>query len=224
MGIVGLLQVSAPAKNSQLELSLPYSSFILPALGLSTGLAQLLSQLDTRQTHFGVSFDGQAAFPSVDREIQIRELYSCGETGDILQYSKCTYENTVSRMKQNGKVSREIVEYKGARQGHKRSSGHFKSYINPCLITADTSQLGFYIGPICVSVICIADDTYVLSGNPRSLQGLVDIIGHYGRRYRLIFGAEKTKVTVTGSTHDMKYYSENNVWTFHDYKLKVSSV
>ena len=178
--------------------------------------------LDTRQTCFGVSFDGQAAFPSVDREIQIRELYSCGETGDILQYSKCTYENTVSRMKQNGKVSREIVEYKGARQGHKRSSGHFKSYINPCLITADTSQLGFYIGPICVSVICIADDTYVLSGNPRSLQGLVDIIGHYGRRYRLIFGAEKTKVTVTGSSHDMKYYSENNIWTLQGDKLKVS--
>ena len=178
--------------------------------------------LDTRQTCFGVSFDGQAAFSSVDRAIQVRELYSSGESGDLLLYSKNTYENTVSRMKLDDKLSREISEQKGAREGHKRSSGHFKVYINPCLVTADSSKLGFYIGPVCVSVICIADDTYVLSGNPRSLQGLIDIVGHYGKRYRLIFGPEKTKVTITGSNHDMQYYLENNIWTLYGEKLTVA--
>ena len=72
-------------------------------------------------------------------------------------------------------------------------------------VLANSPQLGFYIGPICVSAVCIADDTYVLSNDPRNLQGLINIAGHYGRRYRLIFGASKTKVTVTGSKHDMKY-------------------
>ena len=43
--------------------------------------------LDTKQTCFGVSFDGKAAFPSVDRDILVRELYSCGERGDLLEYS-----------------------------------------------------------------------------------------------------------------------------------------
>ena len=47
--------------------------------------------LDTKQTCFGVSFDGQAAFPSVDRDILVRELHACGETGDLLEYSKNTY-------------------------------------------------------------------------------------------------------------------------------------
>ena len=42
--------------------------------------------LDRKETCFGVSFDGQAAFPSVDRAIQVRELFSCGETGDLLEY------------------------------------------------------------------------------------------------------------------------------------------
>ena len=106
-------------------------------------------------------------------------------------------------MKQDGKLSREFREYKGSRQGHKRATGHFKTYINPCLTAANSSQLGFFIGPICVSAVFIADDTYVLSGDPSSLQGLIDIIGHYGRRYRLIFGADKTKVTITGSQHDV---------------------
>ena len=178
--------------------------------------------LDTKQTCFGISFDGQAAFPSVDRDIQVRELYSCGETGNLLEYSSNTYKNTVCRMKQGGKLSREIREYKGNRQGHKRAAGNFKSYINPCLTAVNSSGLGFHIGPICVSVICVADDTYVLSGNPRDLQGLVNIIGHYGKRYRLIFGADKTKVTVTGSRQDIQYYSSIPIWSLYGEKLNVS--
>ena len=108
---------------------------------------------------------------------------------------------------------------RGSRQGHTRASGHFKSYINPCLIVA---KLGFYIGPICVSVVCIADDTYVLSSDPRHLQDLINIIGHYGRRYRLIFGADKTKVTVTGSKLDMKNYLDLEVWSLYGDKFTVS--
>ena len=59
-----------------------------------------------------------------------------------------------------------------------------------------------------MSVICIADDTYVMSDDPRKLQAAIDIVGHYSKRYRLVFGADKTKVTVTGSKHDMNYYEE----------------
>ena len=168
--------------------------------------------LDTKQTCFGVSFDGKAAFPSVDRDIQVRELYSCGESGDLLQYSCNTYKNTVCKMKQDGKLSREFNEYTGSRQGHKRAAGHFKTYINPCLTAANSSELGFSIGPICVSAVCIADDTYVLSDDPRKLQALINIIGHYGKRYRLIFGADKTKVTITGPKVDMRYYQDINLW------------
>ena len=178
--------------------------------------------LDRKETCFGVSFDGQAAFPSVDRDIQVRELYSCGESGDLLNYSKNTYQNTVCKMKQDGKLSREFTEFKGSRQGHKRAAGHFKTYINPCLNAANSSNLGFCIGPICISAVCVADDTYVLSGDPRSLQGLVNIIGHYGKRYRLTFGADKTKVTVTGSKHDILYYQDINIWTLYGEKLTVA--
>ena len=125
-------------------------------------------------------------------------------------------------MKQGGKFSREILEFKGSRQGHKRAAGHFKAYINPCLTAADDSELGFNIGPICISAICFADDTYVLSNKARYLQALVNIIGHYGKRYRLVFGADKTKVTITGSKHDMQYYQDVNFWSLYGEKLVVS--
>ena len=178
--------------------------------------------LDTKQTCFGVTFDGKAAFPSVDRDILIRELHGCGENGDLLQYSSNTYKNTVSHIKQDNKLSREFREFKGSRQGHKRAVGHFKSYINPCLTATNSSQLGFWIGPICVTSFCIADDTYVLSGDPRKLQDIINIVGHYGRRYRLVFGADKTKVTITGSNIDMKYYKDVNIWSLYGQKLVVA--
>ena len=75
--------------------------------------------------------DGDAAFPSVEREIQIRELYSVGERGDFLKYSSNTYKNTDCYLKLDGKISRRITEFKGNRQGHVRASGHYKAYVNP---------------------------------------------------------------------------------------------
>ena len=178
--------------------------------------------LDTKQTYFGVSVDGKAAFPSVDRDIQVRELYASCETGDHLRYSNNTYQHTVSHVKQDGKLGRQFTEFKGSRQGHKRAAGHFKSYINPCLTAASSSELGFWIGPICVSCVCVADDTYILSSNPRKLQGLINIVGHYGRRYRVIFGADKTKVTITGSKHDMNYFQDINIWSLDGEPLVVT--
>ena len=201
-------------------------------LGFTKGISYLMAAvergecqryaLDTKRTCYGVSFDGQAAFPSVDRDILIRELHTSGESGDILQYSNNTYQNTVSHMKQQGKLSRVISEHKGQRQGHKRAAGNFKSYINPCLTTTNSSQLGFWIGPICVTCLCVADDTYVLSGDPRKLQAIINIVAHYGKRYRLRFGADKTKITVTGSRQDMSYYKDINLWSLGGATIPVT--
>ena len=201
-------------------------------LGFTKGISYLMAAvergecqrhaIDNKKTCFGISFDGKAAFPSVDRDIQVRELHSCGESGDLLKYSHNTYQNTFSHVKQNGVIGRQFCEHKGCRQGHKRASGHFKSYINPCLQAANSSNLGYWIGPICVSCVCVCDDTYVLSGDPRQLQALVDIIAHYGNRHRVVFGADKTKVTITGSKTDMNYYADINIWSLGGEKLTVA--
>ena len=148
--------------------------------------------------------------------------FSIGEDGDYLEYSRNTYTNTTAHMRQSKLLSREFREEKGNRQGHKRAAGNFKTYINPCLTSSNSSQLGFNIGPICITSVCIADDTYVLSDDPRKLQAAIDIISHYGRRYRLTFGADKTKITVTGSVHDMNYYRDIPFWTLNGQYIEVS--
>ena len=177
--------------------------------------------IDNKQTCFGVSLDGEAAFPSVEREIQVRELYSVGERGDILEYSRNTYRNTECYIKQEGLLGRKFTEHKGNRQGHSRASGHYKAYINPCLLALNDSKLGFYIGPICITAVTVADDTYVLSGTPSGLQAALNIVSFFGKRYRIVFNADKTKLVVTGSQIDMDYYRDITRWTLNDEIIAV---
>ena len=178
--------------------------------------------IDQKLTCFGVSLDGEAAFPSVEREIQVRELYTVGERGDYLSYSKNTYENTECHINHDGLLSRKIREHKGNRQGHVRASGHYKAYINPCLKALNASNLGFWIGPICITAVSVADDTYLLSGLPSSLQAALNIINFFGKRYRIIFNADKKIIVVTGSKIDMDYYRDISPWTLDSQPIAVT--
>ena len=93
-----------------------------------------------------------------------------------------------------------------------KASGYFKAYINPCLDSLNSTDLGFHIGPICVNSVCCADDTYVLSDRQSGLQSAMDIVSHFAKRYRVIFNADKTKIVVTGSKLDMTYYQDICPW------------
>ena len=172
-------------------------------------------------TCFGVSLDGESAFPSVEREIQVRELYSVGERGDLLEYSRNTYRNTDCHIKVGNKLSRRIEEHKGNRQGHVRASGHFKVYINSCLLSLSSSKLGFNLGPHTITTVCVADDSYLLSDTPSGLQGALDIIAHYAKQYQLKFNPSKTKVIVTGSKIDMAFYKDTMPWTLNGQRISV---
>ena len=200
-------------------------------LGFTAGISYLLAAIhrgecqrwaiDRKLTCFGVSLDGEAAFPSVEREIQVRELYAIGERGDMLQYSRNTYRNTECHLKQGNLLSRRVREDKGNRQGHVRASGHFKVYINPCLLSLRNSNLGFNLGPLCTTAVCVADDAYLFSGTPSGLQGALNIISNYAKKYQLNFNAEKTKIVVTGSKVDMNFYKDTRPWTLNGERIRV---
>ena len=139
----------------------------------------------------------------MERSIQIRELYSNGERGYILLYSKNTYKNTDCHIKLGDKISRKITENKGNRQGHVWASGHFKAYVNSCLLSLRNSNLGFELGPLTVLVVCVADYAYLLTYSPSGMQAALDFMSYYAKRYQLRFNADKTKTVVTSFKIDM---------------------
>ena len=155
------------------------------------------------------------------RSIQIREIYSNGERGDILLYSKNTYENIDWHIKLGDKINRKITENKGNRQGHVRASGHFKAYVNSCLLSLRNSNLGFELGPLTVTVVCVAYDAYLLATSPSGMQAALDIMSHYAKRYQLRFNADKTKIVVTGSKIDMTFFNETKPWKLNGEEVNV---
>ena len=55
------------------------------------------------------------------------------------------------------------------------------------------------MGPINVSITGVADDLHLMKDTKSKLQALFKIAEHYGNRYRIKYGAAKTKITVDGS-------------------------
>ena len=64
--------------------------------------------IDSKRTFFGCSLDGESAFEVVNRSMQLWELYVAGERGQYWLADKFSYENTQSRIKLNGQLSRSI--------------------------------------------------------------------------------------------------------------------
>ena len=168
--------------------------------------------IDMKKTFFGCSLDGESAFEVVNRKIQTRELYCAGEDGQYWQASHSSYENSYTQIKMKGKLSRSIEETLGVKQGRNKSSDHYKIYIAPLLDTLDAANLGVWIGSINVSVSGVADDVYLMCDKQTKLQAQLDIASHYGKMFRIKYGATKTKVTVVGSEVDQNYFSDVKPW------------
>ena len=123
-----------------------------------------------KRTFLGCSLDGDSAFEVVDRNIQTRELYFAGERGDFWQASHSSYQNSSTKIKMNGNLSRDIMETLGVKQGRNKSSDHYKIYIAPLLDTLDGADLGVWVGPVNVSVSGVADNVYLMTDNQTKLQ------------------------------------------------------
>ena len=177
--------------------------------------------MDMKKTFFGCTLDGDSAFEVVNRKIQTRELYCAGETGQYWQASHFSYQNSRTRIKMNGQLSRSIEETLGVKQGRNKSSDNYKIYIAPLLDTLDNSDLGVWIGHINVGVSGVADDVYLMSDKQSKLQEQMNIAVHYGKMFRITYGASKSKVTVVGSDVDVKYYEDVKPWRMDDQVVQV---
>ena len=144
-----------------------------------------------------------------------------GDRGEYWKASHFSYQDSLSRIKMNGQLFRPIRETLGVKQGHIRSSDHYTAYNGPVLDTLEDVALGVWIGPVNTGVTGVADDDFLMSDDPVKLQGLIDIAEHYGKRYRITYGASKTKITVSGSEIDRNFYRDTTPWTMDGVSINV---
>ncbi len=80
---------------------------------------------------------------------------------------------------------------------------------------------GVWIGAINCGVSAVADDINIGIDDPVKLQSLIDIAEHYGFRYRVQYGASKTKITVSGPEIDIQYYKDTKPWKMSGESIDV---
>ena len=181
--------------------------------------------LDNKLTFFGCSLDGESAFEVVDRSIQLRELYCAGLRGQYWESAWMSYNNSLTKVKMSGKLSRTLKETLGVKQGNINSSDDYKVYVNPALRTFEDSNLGVSIGShpnvVTVSSTGVADDMYLMTNDQHKLQILINLAEMYGDNYLIKYGASKTKITVIGSKTDMEYYSDVRPWNMKGSSIDV---
>ena len=85
----------------------------------------------------------------------------------------------------------------------------------------ESTNLGVQLGPVNCGFRSCADDLYLNTDTQSKMQALLDIASFYADMYKVSFGAEKTKITVVGSSSDMTYYSDVSPWMIDGVKVKV---
>ena len=70
---------------------------------------------DMKKKFLGSSLDGDSAFEVVNRNIPTRKLYFAGETGSYWQATHFLYQNSLTKIKMNGKLFRPIQENRKTR-------------------------------------------------------------------------------------------------------------
>ena len=81
--------------------------------------------------------------------------------------------------------------------------------------------MGVWIGPINISTSCCADDVLTLSDSQDKMQCLLNIAEHCGKMFKIRYGADKTKITISGPEIDRQYYSDVSPWTMDGQQVSV---
>ena len=142
--------------------------------------------IDQKKTFFGCTLDGNSAFEVVNRTILTKELYSAGERGQYWLASNYSYQNTKTKIKMDGKLSREISETLGVKQGNIKSSDSYKIYANPLLYMLDSANLGVQLGPVNCGFSSCADDLFLMTDTQSKMQALLDIASYYANMYGMV--------------------------------------
>ena len=130
--------------------------------------------------------------------------------------------NSKTKIKLNNKLSEELVETLGGKQGSVKSGDHWKIYVLPLLETMDNCNLGVTIGPINTGVSACADDVLAMTDNQNKLQGLLDIASETGNMLKIKYGAKKTNIVISGPEVDRVYYTETTPWIMDGDRVKVT--
>ena len=160
---------------------------------------------------FILAVDVQNALSTTSREAQMYELKQIGESEGIWSYSKATYTNTWTVLKNGKQYSALIKESKGSKQGGIKSATDYKAYNRPLYEMITISNLGIVEKGISYGSIMVADDGLSLLGSLEALRQISKLYTAFSEQYGVTFCYNKTIINVVGTQSDKEELHNSNI-------------
>lgn len=153
-----------------------------------------LSQSDS--TVVACFVDLKKAFPSVNRNLLLYKLQQYGVKGKVIRAIAAVYDKPQYCVRVNGQHTDMFPSVLGLPEGDPNSPLSFSVFLNDLLCELQESGLGIYYGSGLtdrLAVLAYADDLVLISNTEEKLQGLLDILARYCKKWRLSVNVDKTK-------------------------------
>ena len=210
--IISELQGAATPGVSCLHTALLLQEAI--AVNLENHNKILVSFYDVSKAFDGIWVDGLF--------YQLREL---GITGKLWRVLYLTYQNFMSRVRIQNKLSNWYPMLCGIHQGGYLSLIKYVSFINSLLIELKDSGLCCTIGNLQVTPPGYADDLATACISKDRMDRVMRIVHRHGNRWRYHFNAEKSAVLVYGeSDRERKINSKQRIYRLGKSQVKEREV
>ncbi|KAH0816691.1 hypothetical protein GEV33_006099 [Tenebrio molitor] len=145
----------------------------------------------------GFRKDLKAAFDNVERDLLWEYLRKKGINEHLVTKTEEIYEETISRVRVDGRVSECVKTYKGVRQGCPLSPSLFAAFIGDIEEMFRKGQAGgVVVGKEKVWSLAYADDLVVLAREEKGMKEMLGNMEKYMRRKKLTVNVEKSKMMV----------------------------
>lgn len=193
-----MIRTKSASKTHQDPMQYGFTEDCSPSL-CALMLTEAIAESRDLKTPLFMSFmDSSKAFDMVNHTVMLNALHDLGIDPHLWQLYKDMYSKVTSRVRIDGKLSREFREERGIRQGGETSSEAFKAKDNQFLSRIRQHPSAFRIGSISIGIPTVADDNCMLASSHLDSQTQLLMAGDNASKDRYIYNAKKSKVMTVG--------------------------
>jgi exonuclease III len=150
------------------------------------------------KTSFLCFIDFRKAFDTVWHDGLWKALWSSGVKGKAWRVVRSLYTSMRASVRLGDKESRKVSMHQGVRQGCPLSPTLFNYFINALAKALQASGFGAKIEGLDVGSLLYADDVVLVAESAEALQGLIDVVDSFCRRWHMDINLNKSEVMVVG--------------------------
>ena len=150
------------------------------------------------KTSFLCFIDFRKAFDTVWHDGLWKALWDSGVKGKAWRVVRSLYTSMRASVRLGDKESRKVSMHQGVRQGCPLSPTLFNYFINALAKDLKSSGYGAMIEGLDVGSLLYADDVVLVAESAEALQGLIDVVDRFCRRWHMDINLSKSEVMVVG--------------------------